>query len=395
MVIAGGGPAGMMLGLLLARRGLTVTVLEKHADFLRDFRGDTIHPSTITLLGEIGLREAFLDLPLSRIETLDMVIDGERLTLVDFGTLPPPDNFLVLAPQWDLLNFLAAEGAKLPGFEVRMSTEATGLLFEGDAVTGVIATGGTGETGIRAQLTVAADGRGSNTRDFAGLAPQEYGVPIDVLWFSMPKPQNAPPPTLAYLDGHGLVLTIDRHTYYQGGMVIRKGGFDELKAHGLAAFRQQLVRTSPVLATVVDSIAGWQQVKLLSVQVNRLLRWYRTGLLAIGDAAHAMSPVGGVGINYAIQDAVATANLLSEPLLQKSLTPEHLAAVQRRRLPPAKRMQRIQLAVHSRISRPSAGRGTAFPRPVRELLKLGAPLVRRVAARVIGYGFRPEHVEES
>ena len=385
-VIAGGGPAGMILGYLLAREGLRVTVLEKHADFLRDFRGDTIHPATITILGELGLREAFLALPIHRVTTMDVVLDGERLTLVDFGTPPPPDDFLAFAPQWDLLNFIASEGAKLPGFELLMSTEATDLIFDGDAVVGLRA----GDRELRAPLTVAADGRDSRIRDAAGLVPDDLGAPIDVLWFDMPKPPDPPPSTLGYIGQHALVLTLERGDRYQSGAAIRKGGFDELMSRGLEAFREMLVGAAPVLAPVVGTITDWSQVKLLSVQLNRLRQWHREGFIAIGDAAHAMSPVMGVGINYAIQDAVALAARIAPELRAGSVRRETLAAVQKRRLPPVKKMQRIQALVHGRIV---AVQGSgAIPRPLRFVLRHAQPLVRRVAARLVGYGFRPEHV---
>ena len=378
----------MVLGYLLAREGLRVTVLEKHADFLRDFRGDTIHPATITILGDLGLREAFLDLPIHRVTTLDVVLEGERLTLVDFGTLPPPDDFLAFAPQWDLLDFLAREGAKLPGFELLMSTEATDLIVEGGRVVGLRA----GERELRAPLTVAADGRDSRIRDAAGLVPHEIGAPIDVLWFDLPKPPDPPPPTLAYIGEHALVLTLERGDRYQSGAAIRKGAFAELKARGLDAFRAMLVGAAPVLAPVVGTITDWQQVKLLSVQVNRLTQWHRDGFIAIGDAAHAMSPVMGVGINYAIQDAVALAARVAPELRRGMVLRDTLAAVQRRRLPPVRKMQRIQVLVHGRIA---AVQGSgALPRPVRFVLRHAQPVVQRVAARLVGYGFRRERVRK-
>ncbi|MCU1423629.1 MAG: putative oxidoreductase [Microbacteriaceae bacterium] len=387
VVIAGGGPAGMIAGYILARAGLRVTVLEKHADFLRDFRGDTIHPSTITLLGELGLRERFLALPLTRIETMDAVIDGHRLTLVDFGTLPTPDDFLVFAPQWDFLSFLAREGEGVPGFELLMSTEATGLIVESGRVVGVRA----GETEVRATLTVAADGRSSGLRAEAGLTPDDLGAPIDVLWFDLPKPSPAPPTTLGYLDGRGVVLTIERDTYYQGGYIIRKGGFDELRAAGLGAFHEALVRTAPVLGPVVASIADWSQVKLLSVQLDRLPTWWRDGFVCIGDAAHAMSPVFGVGINYAIQDAVALANAVAGPLGSGPVPGEVLAGLQAHRSRPVERMQGIQQRVHARIAR-SGDHRRAVPAPARVALVALQPLLRRLTARLIGRGFLPEHI---
>ena len=396
-VIAGGGPAGLMAGYLLARRGLRVTVLEKHADFLRDFRGDTIHPSTISLLGELGLRERFLELPVTRLSTLDAVIDGQRLTMVDFSTLPQPDNFLVLAPQWHFLDFLAREARHYPGFDLRMCTEATEIVTDGDRVIGVRASATDGEiqreVEFHAPLTVAADGRSSRIRRDAGLIPVELGVAIDVLWFSLPKPPDPPPSTLGYLDGRSMVLTIDRGDRYQGGMVIPKGGFEAVRAAGLPALRRRLTDTAPVLAPVVGSIVDWDQVRLLSVQVDRLPCWYRDGLICIGDAAHAMSPVGGVGVNFAIQDAVALVNTVAEPLLQRGSVPlAALDAVQRRRARPVRPMQWIQQQAHARVGHGGVPHSRALPRPALAMLKLLRPLVCRVAARAVGRGFLPEHV---
>ncbi len=396
-VIAGGGPAGLMAGYLLARRGLRVTVLEKHADFLRDFRGDTIHPSTITLLGELGLRERFLELPVTRLSTLDAVVDGQRLTMIDFSTLKPPDNFLVLAPQWTFLDFLAREAAVFPGFELRMCTAATEILTDGDRVVGVRATATEGgverELEFHTPLTVAADGRTSRVRRAAGLVPDELGVAIDVLWFSLPKPPNPPPSTLTYIDGRSMVLTIDRGDRYQGGLVIPKGGFDDVRAAGLAAFRRRLAATAPVLGSVVGELRDWEQVRLLSVQVDRLPCWYRDGLICIGDAAHAMSPVGGVGVNYAIQDAGALANTVAGPLLRHGSVPlSALDAVQRRRARPVRPMQWIQQRAHARVGHGGVPRPRALSRPARTALALLQPLVRRVTARAVGRGFLPEHV---
>jgi 2-polyprenyl-6-methoxyphenol hydroxylase-like FAD-dependent oxidoreductase len=341
------------------------------------------------VLRELGLLERFLELPVNRITTMDVVIDGQRFTPVDFSTLRGPEDFLVFAPQWDFLDFLAAEGAKLPGFEVRMSTEATDLIRDGDAVAGLVADG----IEYRAPLTVAADGRGSRIRDAAGLVPEELGVPIDVLWFGLPKPENAPPPTLGYVDRNALVLTIDRGDRYQSGMVIAKGGFERLRAQGLAAFRARVAGTAPVLEPVLGTIADWDQVKLLSVQLNRLPQWHLEGFIAIGDAAHAMSPVGGVGINYAIQDAVALAARIAPELRAGSVSRATLAAVQSRRRPPVLRMQRIQAIAHRQIARTAVeGRRRLVPRPLLRLLRLGQPVAQRATARLLGLGFRPEHV---
>jgi 2-polyprenyl-6-methoxyphenol hydroxylase-like FAD-dependent oxidoreductase len=390
-VIAGGGPAGMVLGHLLARRGLRVTVLEKHADFLRDFRGDTVHPSTVTLLGELGLREKFLELPLTRLSTLDAVFDGQRVTIVDFGTLRAPDNFLVLAPQWDFLNFLARETAAFPTFELRMLSEATDLIIEAGEVRGVRARTSDGGLEVRATLTVAADGRESGLRSAAGLTPDNFGVPIDVLWFNLPKPPDPPPPTLGYISAQGMVLTIDRGDRYQSGMVIRKGGFDGLRAGGIDALQSRIIGAAPFLRPVVGTLTDWEQVKLLSVQINRLRRWYRPGFIAIGDAAHAMSPIFGVGVNFAIQDAVALANAIGEDLAMGKAPPGKLAAVQRRRELPVKIVQQVQRNGHRVLLRSTMGSRVA-PRWLVMLLRAASPLLRPVTARFVGIGVRPEHV---
>jgi 2-polyprenyl-6-methoxyphenol hydroxylase-like FAD-dependent oxidoreductase len=392
-VIAGGGPGGMVLGYLLARKGLRVTVLEKHGDFLRDFRGDTVHPSTVTLLGELGLREKFLDLPLTRLSTLDAVVDGQRVTIVDFGTLPAPDNFLVLAPQWDFLNFLAREAHAFPNFELRMLTEATGLIIEEGQVRGVRALTSDGGLEIRATLTVAADGRASALRTAARLTPDAFGVPIDVLWFNLPKPPDPPPPTLGYISAQGMVLTIDRGDRYQSGMVIRKGGFDELRAGEVGALQTRIIGAAPFLRPVVGNLTDWDQVKLLSVQINRLRRWYRPGFIAIGDAAHAMSPMFGVGVNFAIQDAVALANTIAEDLPAGTVPTPKLADVQKRREKPVKIMQQLQRNGHRVLFRATTGNRIA-PRWLVLVLRAASPLLRRITARFVGLGIRPEHVND-
>lgn len=395
--ISGGGPAGMMLALLLARNGIDVVVLEKHADFFRDFRGDTIHPSTIGVLGELGLRDAFLGLPHTSIRTLDAVVDGTRLHPIDFGRLRPPDDFLVLAPQWDFLTFIAGEAQRSGDFHLLMETEATGLIWEDGVVRGLTAEGPHGLVRIEADLTIAADGRDSILRAAAGLRPRRYGVPIDVLWFRLPKPEAVPPSTLAYI-GHGaMVVTIDRGDYFQTGLVIPKGGIDQLREAGLAVFRTTVATAAPFLAEPLESITDWDQVKLLSVQIDHLDRWYRRGFLAIGDAAHAMSPAFGVGVNYAVQDAVATANAVAGPLRSGPVDLRVLDGIQRRRLPPAQWMQRIQLAAHRGITRP--GGAALLPNPLPPLagaaLAAATPIAQRVTARLVGRGLRPESVDPS
>lgn len=391
--IAGGGPAGLMLGFLLAKAGIDVVVLEKHADFLRDFRGDTIHPSTIDLLAELGLKQEFLKLPHHEVRGLDVVLSGNRIQPVDFTRLRGGTRFLALMPQWDFLNFIVAEASKLPTFRLITEAEVTGLVRKGGRARGVTASAPDGDFTVTAELTVAADGRDSVLRRASGLAVKEYGIAIDVLWFHLPK-VGRERPTLAYLDKKSMVLTIPRGDYYQAGMIIQKGGFPALQAQGLPAFRDRIAQTAPSVASVVDSLQEWDQVKLLSVQVNRLRRWYRPGLLCIGDAAHAMSPAFGVGVNFAIQDAVASANLLAEPLRAGTLTTDDLRRVQRRRLPPVRAMQPIQLQLHKRIA--NAGPGVNLPHPlprrIRLVLRLLLPIIRRVAARVVGRGIRPEHL---
>jgi 2-polyprenyl-6-methoxyphenol hydroxylase-like FAD-dependent oxidoreductase len=399
--IAGGGPAGMMLGLLLARAGIDVTVLEKHADFFRDFRGDTIHPSTVEVLAQLGLLERLRGIDHTAVKTLDAVLKGVRITAASFTGRRGHANRLLFMPQWDLLNLLAEAGRALPNFHLLMGTQATGLMREGDAVTGVrarteIAQGAENapDLEITAALTIAADGRTSVLRDAAGLAAQEYGIPVDVLWFRVPRPAGVnPPDTIAYITDTDLVITIPRTGYYQTALLIPKGTFEGIKAHGLAAFRRQVLAVVPFLSPTFDAVRGWDDVKLLTVQIDRLPRWHRPGLLAIGDAAHAMSPAFGVGINYAVQDAVAAANLLIPALRSGALTEDHLAAVQARREPPVRRMQAIQRRLHAVIGRPGGGRSLPSAAVIRRVAPPLAYLLRPIIGRLIGWGFRPEHID--
>lgn len=392
--IVGGGPAGIMLGLLLARAGVDTVVLEKHGDFFRDFRGDTIHPSTIDLIDQLGLRERFDAIHQSHIHTLDVVVNGNRLTPVDFSHLRGKNDYIALMPQWDFLALLAEEGARYPQFHLMMGVEATGILREGKRVSGVHATTADGRVEITANLTVAADGRGSAVRDAAGLTPVDYGVAIDVLWFHLPRTSVDPPDTLAYVDAESMLITIPREGYYQAGMLIPKGGFAAVQENGIPEFRERIIRAAPFLAEVTDSIEDWGQVKLLTVQVNRLVQWWQDGLLCIGDAAHAMSPAFGVGINYAIQDAVATANLLVEDLRSGSVSTQQLARVQKRRLRPVARMQPLQLRIHKVIAKPGGGAFVANPMRwwQRAIAAVILPILRRVTARIVGRGFRPEKI---
>ena len=396
--IAGGGPAGVMLGLLLARAGIAVVVVEKHSDFFRDFRGDTIHPSTIDLIDRLGLRERFDAIHQSAIRTLDVVVNGNRLTPVDFGHLHGRNRSIALMPQWDFLSLLAEEGSRYPAFHLMMGAEATGILRDrddGDVVRGLTVATDDGRVEIEALLTVAADGRDSTVRRAAGLEPKDYGVAVDVLWFRLPRTAVNPPDTLAYLDTESMVITIPRKGYYQAGLLIPKGGYPAIQAAGIEEFRARIVRVAPFLAEVVGSVTDWRQVKLLTVQVNRLSRWWQPGLLCIGDAAHAMSPAFGVGVNYAVQDAVATANLLVDRLRTGTLDTADLDRVQRRRLPPVRRMQPLQLRLHAMIAKPGGGGFLANPMPwwQRATATAVLPIVRRVTARIVGRGFRPEVIE--
>ncbi len=391
--IAGGGPAGMMLGLLLARAGVEVVVLEKHEDFLRDFRGDTVHPSTLEVIAELGLLEAFLALPHQEIRRLKLAVGDREYDGLDFGHLPTRCKLIALMPQWDFLDFLAAHARRYPGFHLRMSTEVTGLIEEAGRVVGARASSAAGgELVVRADLVVAADGRHSTVREHAGLALRSFGVPIDALWYRLPKGGDEPLPALGRVRNGRILITIDRGTYFQCGSIIPKGAFEEIRRQGLDAFRAGIVATAPFLRDSVGELESWDQVKLLTVQVNRLPVWHRPGLLCIGDAAHAMSPAGGVGINLAVQDAVATANLLVEALQQRRVTDADLQGVQRRREMPTRRIQAGQVFLHRRMFGPN---GEPFPLswPTRKLLALLAPLLRRAAARVVGLGFRPEHVQ--
>ena len=393
--IAGGGPAGLVLGFLLARAGVEVLVLEKHTDFLRDFRGDTIHPSTLTVLDDLGLLEAFLQLPHQEVRELSADVYGTQVTVADFTHLDAPRPFLVLIPQWDFLDFIAAEAAKLPNFSLRMGAKAIGVIEEGGAVRGVNVDSAEGSFQVHADLVVAADGRHTTLRGSAGLTSEDLGAPIDVLWFSVPRdPANDRSQTGGYIRPGALVVTLNRGDYWQCAFVIPKDGLPALQAQGIEAFRARVGGVAPFLAASLSALASWDDVKLLSVQISRMPRWYRTGLLCIGDAAHAMSPVGGVGINLAIQDAVAASNILAGALRERRLRTEDLAAVQHRRDWPARVTQRAQIAIQNEVLSPVlAGKAspTSVPLPVRLLQRL--PLLRRLPARLVGIGVRPERVE--
>jgi 2-polyprenyl-6-methoxyphenol hydroxylase-like FAD-dependent oxidoreductase len=390
--VVGGGPAGMMLGFLLARAGIDVTVLEKHGDFLRDFRGDTIHPSTLELMGELGLLDEFLKLPHARAYTLGANFGGMQFTFVDFSHLPTRCKFVALMPQWDFLNFLAAHGKRYPTFHLHMTTEATDLIEEAGRIAGVRARTGEGERDIRADLVIGCDGRHSTVRERAGMQVEDLGAPMDVLWFRISKQPADPPESMGRFEAGRIFVLIDRGDYWQCAYVIPKGSINEVHRAGLAAFRDGVAQSVPIFANRVDELQDWDQIKLLTVAVDRLAQWHRPGLLMIGDAAHAMSPIGGVGVNLAVQDAVAAANLLWEPLSRGRPSEEDLARVQRRREFPARVTQRIQVFLQNRvISRALQVRGKLdIPWPVRALARIA--WLRRIPARMIGLGVRPEHV---
>ena len=343
--IAGGGPAGMMLAFLLARAGVRVVVLEKHADFFRDFRGDTVHPSTLEVMVELGLIDKFLQLPLQKVETLSAQIGAEHVQVVDFRHLPTHCKFIALTPQWNFLNFLAEEGRRYATFDLRMQAEATDLIEEGGRIVGLTAKTPDGTLTVRADLVVGCDGRHSIVREKAGFESEDYGAPMDALWFRLSQKDKDSADTFGHIEAGKMMIMLDRGDYWQCAYVIPKGGIERVKAEGLDAFRARVVEMSPFVSDRVDELKSWDDIRLLSVTVDRLKKWWRPGLLCIGDAAHAMSPIGGVGINMAVQDAVAAANRLAGPLRAGRLTEEDLQAVEERRTPPMRFTQRLQLMI--------------------------------------------------
>ena len=391
--IAGGGPAGMMLGFLLARAGIDVTVLEKHGDFLRDFRGDTIHPSTLELMHELGLLDAFLKLPHQEVSRLAFQFGAERISIVDFSHLPVHCKFVALMPQWDFLDFLADHGRSYPNFRLLMRTEATDLISDGDRVTGMRARTPDGEIEIHAALVVGCDGRQSTVRDRAGLSSEDVGAPIDVLWFRLSRRDDDTEETGGHLEAGKMMVMLNRGDYWQCAYVIPKGGIEAVKREWPAAFRDRVVELSPWMAGRIGELKSFDDVKLLTVKIDCLRQWHRPGLLCIGDAAHAMSPVGGVGVNLAVQDAVAAANILVEPLRVGTVTNEHLAAVQTRREFPMKIIQRIQVVVQNRLLSPALSSRDRPKPPLALKLIQWLPFLRRIPARLLGLGVRPEHIE--
>ncbi len=389
--VVGGGPAGMMLGYLLARQGVRVTVLEKHRDFFRAFRGDTVHPATLELFYELGLLDALLRLPHQELELVGGVIGEFRFTAADLRHLPTQCKFVALMPQWDLLNFLAGQARRFEHFDLRMEHEVIGLSSDAGRITGVTARTPEGMTEIHADLVVGCDGRHSVVRDAAQLNVLEFGVPIDVLWFRISRPAGDPEEQLGNVNyGHLLVL-INREVYYQAGLIIQKGSFEVLRTTGLEAFRRTIVKIAPYLEGRVQELQSWDQIKLLTVQINRLQTWHRPGLLCIGDAAHAMSPAGGVGINLAIQDAVAAANLLAQPLREGCVEDARLALVQKRRELPTRFTQFLQKNAHRGLSWVFQHPGP-LEAPWQVKVVTRVPGIQRVVGRVIGLGLRPEHI---
>ena len=390
--IVGGGPAGVMLGFLLARAGVDVVVLEKHADFLRDFRDDTIHPSTLELMHELGLLDEFLKLPHREVRRLAVQIGATSLTIADFTHLPTVCKFVALMPQWDFLEFLAAHGRRFPGFHIMMETSATDVILDGDRVAGVRALSETGAIEIRADLVVGADGRRSTVRSSAGFKADNLGAPMDVLWMRLSRRPGDRSDVFGHVQGNRMFIMLDRGDYWQCAFVIPKGSADELMKTDIGAFRGMILEMSPWLGERVNELKAWNDVKLLTVAVDRLPRWHRPGLLCIGDAAHAMSPIGGGGINLAVQDAVAAANILAEPLRGGTLTDDHLARVQGRREWPTSVTQSIQLAIQNRVvRRVLASTAPSKPPFILKLLDW-LPALRGIPARLVGIGARPEHV---
>ena len=390
--IVGGGPCGLMLGFLLARAGVDVVVLEKHADFLRDFRGDTIHPSTLELMGELGLLDEFLKLPHEQGRTIGAYVGDREFEFADFSQLPTRCKFVALMPQWDFLNFLADHGRGYPTFKLRMRAEAVDLIEEGGRIAGVRANTPDGPVEIRADLTMGCDGRHSTVRERAGMKVEDLGAPMDVLWFRLSRKPGDPLDPMGRFTPGRITILINRGDYWQCAFIIRKGAFEATRSTGLPEFRRRVAQIAPMLADRVDELKDWDQVKLLTVAVDRLARWHRPGLLCIGDAAHAMSPIGGVGVNLAVQDAVAAANILWRPLAGGTLREDDLERVERRRELPTRLTQRMQIFIQNRVVDVALGADQPLQAPLPLRLLSQWPWLRRIPARLVGIGVRPEHV---
>jgi 2-polyprenyl-6-methoxyphenol hydroxylase-like FAD-dependent oxidoreductase len=394
--VVGGGPAGMIAGFLLARAGIDVVVLEKHSDFLRDFRGDTIHPSTLELMYELGVLQDFLRRPHQELTTIGAQVGDFTVRVGDFTHLPTHCKFIALMPQWDFLNFIAEKAKAYPQFHLRMESEVIDLIQENGRVVGVRATirgNPPGTLEVRADLTLGTDGRHSTVRAKAALEVEDLGAPIDVLWMRFHRDPGDPYQTLGRVRAGKIMVMLNRDDYWQCAFVIPKGGFEEIQKKGLPEFRQIIETIAPFLRGRTEELKDWNDVKLLTVAVDRLRQWWRSGLLCLGDSAHAMSPVGGVGINLAIQDAVAAANLLAAPLMRGTPTDAQLKKVQERREFPTRMTQRLQVFAHRRLIRPTLNQQEDIQRlPFILRLLQRFPVLRRIPARVVGMGFRPEHV---
>jgi 2-polyprenyl-6-methoxyphenol hydroxylase-like FAD-dependent oxidoreductase len=382
----------VMLGYLLARSGIDVIVLEKHADFLRDFRGDTIHPSTLELMYELGLLEEFLKRPHQKTREIAGQVGDERVAIGDFTHLPTHCKFLAFMPQWDFLNFMAEQGKRYSEFHLRMRTEAIDLIEDSGRIVGVRATTPDGPLEIRCRLTVGADGRRSIVRQLAGLEIMDLGAPMDVLWMRVSRQARDPGQTLGRVAAGKIFIMVDRDEYWQCGYVIPKGAAEETRQRGIEKFREEIANLAPFLHDRIAELRDWNDISLLTVKVDRLRKWFRPGLLCIGDSAHAMSPVGGVGINLAIQDAVAAANILAAKLMAGNLSESDLESVERRREFPTRATQKLQIAVQNRVIRRVLGTSNALRLPFVLRLLREFPVLRRLPARVIGIGFRPEHI---